>query len=138
MIKFKLLHDKAKAPTRATEGAAGFDLYCCEHATLYPGVHAVLGTGVAMAIPPRHVGLIWPRSGMAARHGVDTLAGVVDSDYRGEVRVSLINHGDRPVELKPGDRIAQIIFQQHLSWADVVDELDETERGDGGFGSTGY
>lgn len=93
MVKFKLLSETATAPTRATEGAAGFDLYCNQHATLQPGVHAVLNTGVAMAIPAGFVGLIWPRSGMAAKHGVDTLAGVIDSDYRGEVRVSLINHG---------------------------------------------
>lgn len=137
MIRVKLSGD-AIMPTKSHDYDAGWDLYAIEHATLMPGVHAVLPTGVRMAIPAGFAGLIWPRSGMAAKHGIDTLAGVVDAGYRGEVKVSLINHGHDPVEIKPGDRIAQMIIQL-ISMDDMssVDDLDNTDRGHGGFGSTG-
>lgn len=134
--KFKL-QDNAKSPVRSSGGAAGFDIHAISYAELWPGVHAILSTGVAVAIPEGHVGLIWPRSGMAAKFGVDTLAGVIDCDYRGEIKVSLINHGDKMIEIKPGDRIAQIIVQPFAADAEVVTELDDTSRGAAGFGSTG-
>lgn len=137
-IKFKPVTADAKAPVRSTPGSAGFDIFANEHATLKPGIHAVLNTGISCALPDGTVGLIWPRSGMAAKYGVDTLAGVVDSDYRGEVRVSLINHGQHDVEIRPGDRIAQMIVQHFLGLAEVTAELDDTERGVNGFGSTGH
>ncbi len=137
MIQFKKLNDTAIIPRRTSEGAAGFDIYCNDFVTLRPGVHCLLSTGIAMAIPHGWVGLIWPRSGLAAKHGINVLAGVVDADYRGEVKASLINHGQDTVEFKPGDRIAQILFQPVLLQSIEVTELSDTVRGDGGFGSTG-
>src|ERR687898_838106 len=96
------------------------------------------GTGVVLALPPGHVGLVWPRSGLALRHGIDTLAGVIDSDYRGEVRVVLVNHGREPVRIEPGDRIAQLVVQKVERAAFVTaSELAGTIRGERGFGSSG-
>jgi dUTP pyrophosphatase len=105
---------------------------------LGPGERAAVGTGLALELPPGTVGLVWPRSGLAVRHGVDTLAGVVDSDYRGEVKVVLINHGREPFHVSAGDRIAQLLVQR-VEQVDFVTESDltATERGAGGFGSTG-
>ena len=91
-----------------------------------------------MALPERHVGLIWPRSGLAFKHGIDTLAGVVDSDYRGEIRIVLMNHGDKDFPVKKGDRVAQLLVQKIEFLACVETEtLPETVRGDMGFGSSG-
>lgn len=137
MIQFKKLTANARIPQRGSAGAAGFDIYCNDFIRLAPRVHCLLPTGIAMAIPHGWVGLIWPRSGLAAKNGIDTLAVVVDADYRGEVKVSLINHGHDVVEFKPGDRIAQILFQPVLLQSVEVDELSDTIRGAGGFGSTG-
>ena len=138
-VKIKLLQENAKAPARATEHAAGYDIYCNEHFTLKPGARGLISTGFAMSVPHGMVALIWPRSGLAGKHGIDSLAGVVDSDYRGEVKVALINHGDSLVEFKPGDRIAQMVVQQVYQQPVVlVDNLEDTQRGAGGFGSTGY
>lgn len=138
MVKVVLTHPRAKAPVRANPGDAGMDIFAVESCTLKPGVHAVLPTGVHMEIPYGYVGLVWPRSGMAVRHGVDVLAGVIDSTYRGEIKVSLINHGFDPVEIRVGDRIAQILIQM-ISQAPcvVVGSLSDSKRGNGGFGSTG-
>lgn len=125
-------------PEYASEGCAGADLRASEAVTLAPGQRAAVPTGVRVAIPAGHVGLIWPRSGLAVRHGLDTLAGVIDSDYRGEIRVALVNHGDVPVALAPGDRIAQLLIQPVTRARFTrTAALDETERGEGGFGSTG-
>ena len=97
-----------------------------------------MGTGIVLALPPGHVGLVWPRSGLALRHGIDTLAGVIDSDYRGEVRVVLVNHGGEPFAIARGDRIAQLLVQKVERVEFVArDTLDATTRGAGGFGSTG-
>ncbi len=138
MIYFKKLHENAQLPTRGSEHAAGLDLYAVERMDIWPGAQVMIPTGLAVAIPADHYGRIAPRSGLAAKYGIQVHAGVVDSDYRGEVRVCLINHGDKMVEFKPGDRIAQLIIEKCLivpaAWAD---ELDGTERGAGGFGSTG-
>lgn len=125
-------------PEYATEGAAGADLRASADAVLEPGARAAVPTGVRFQIPAGYVGLIWPRSGLALRHGIDTLAGVIDSDYRGEVLVILVNHGAAPVRIAAGDRIAQVLFQK-VERARVVaaDALDATPRGAGGFGSTG-
>src|SRR4051812_35959739 len=98
-------------PEYATDGSAGADLRSSEAVTLPPGGRAAVPTGIAIEIPPDHVGLVWPRSGLAVRHGIDTLAGVIDSDYRGEVKVVLVNHGREPVTIAKGDRIAQLIVQ---------------------------
>lgn len=137
-LPVRLSHPRAKLPARKHSADAGMDIYAVEPATLKPGVHAVLPTGVHTAIPHGHVGLVWPRSGMAAKHGVDVLAGVVDSGYSGEVMVSLINLGHEDVEIKPGDRIAQMLIQRVELWSCVeVDELGESERGANGLGSSG-
>lgn len=125
-------------PEYASEGCAGADLRASERVTLAPGGRAAVSTGVRLAIPPGHVGLIWPRSGLAVRHGLDTLAGVIDSDYRGEVKVALVNHGTEPVTLEPGDRIAQLLVQPVTRALFIrAGELEDTPRGDAGFGSTG-
>ena len=127
-----------RRPEYASSGAAGADLRASEARTLAPGERAAVPTGLRAEIPEGHVGLIWPRSGLAVRHGIDTLAGVVDSDYRGELRVVLVNHGTEPFQIEPGDRIAQLLLQKVERAAFVlVVEVTESERGEGGFGSTG-
>ena len=93
MLDVKLLLPEATVPTKATPGAAGWDLYSAENVTVQPGKWLAVETGIAVAIPADHVGLIWPRSGLSVKHGIDVLAGVVDSDYRGGIAVVLANHG---------------------------------------------
>lgn len=125
-------------PSRASSQAAGADLMTVNDFTLYPSCRAIIHSGFAWKINQHCVGMIRPRSGLAAKHGIDVLAGVVDSDYRGEVKVVLINHGDRPVVFHKGDRIAQMVIQPVvMSEIEEVSELGDTERGSGGFGSTG-
>jgi dUTP pyrophosphatase len=125
-------------PEYGSAAAAGADLRAREAADLSPGARAAIPTGVHVQIPPGHVGLVWPRSGLAMRHGIDTLAGVIDSDYRGEVRVILVNHGTEPVRIEAGDRIAQLLIQAVLRATFVrAESLDDSARGPGGFGSTG-
>ncbi len=125
-------------PEYASEAAAGADLRASEPLVIEPGGRAAVATGVRLQIPPGHVGLVWPRSGLAVRHGLDTLAGVIDSDYRGELRVVLVNHGREPFAVAVGDRVAQLLVQPvarvRFRPAEV---LDDTGRGQGGFGSTG-
>jgi dUTP pyrophosphatase len=125
-------------PEYASPGAAGADLRAAEAVSLPPGGRAAVATGLHLEIPPGHVGLVWPRSGLAVRHGLDTLAGVIDSDYRGEVRVVLVNHGTETVHLAPGDRIAQLLVQR-VERGDFsrVEDLADSARGRSGFGSTG-
>jgi len=130
------------APSYATELAAGLDLPACvsEPLTLAPGARALVPTGWSVALPRGYEAQVRPRSGLALRHGVTVLnaPGTVDADYRGEIGVVLINHGDAPFVLRPGDRIAQLVIAAvaHVS-VDVVVTLDETARGAGGYGSTG-
>jgi dUTP pyrophosphatase len=125
-------------PQYATEGAAGADLRARDDTTLGPGARAAVPTGIRVEIPPGHVGLIWPRSGLAVRHGIDTLAGVIDSDFRGEVAVVLVNHGAEPVRIAAGDRIAQLLVQKVArARFERSAGLDPTGRAAGGFGSTG-
>jgi dUTP pyrophosphatase len=125
-------------PVYATDGSAGADLFASADGVLEPRTRAAVATGIRLQIPPGYVGLVWPRSGLAVRHGVDTLAGVIDSDYRGEVMVVLINHGSTTVRITAGDRIAQVLFQK-VERARLVASgaLDATGRDSGGFGSTG-
>jgi dUTP pyrophosphatase len=125
-------------PEYSSHGAAGADLYANEALTLPAGERAAVATGLRIEIPPGHAGLVWPRSGLAVRHGIDTLAGVIDSDYRGEVRVVLVNHGREPFRIEPGDRIAQLVVQK-VERAVFVSarELAGTVRGESGFGSSG-
>jgi dUTP pyrophosphatase len=129
---------EASVPEYASSAAAGADLRASEEVVIAPGARAAVPTGLRLEIPSGHVGLIWPRSGLAVKHGIDTLAGVVDSDYRGEVRVVLINHGQEPFAIRAGDRVAQLLLQK-IERADFVaaDRVSETARGAGGFGSTG-
>jgi dUTP pyrophosphatase len=124
-------------PDYATEGAAGADLRAAEAVTLVAGARAAVATGLSVEIPPGHVGLVWPRSGLAVRQGIDTLAGVIDSDYRGEVKVVLVNHGTEPVAIAAGDRIAQLLVQPVARVRFTRAALAPTGRGAGGFGSTG-
>lgn len=139
MIKFTKVHPFASIPKRANEHAAGFDLYSVEEYEFEPGERCLLTTGVAMALERGFWGEIKPRSGMALNNGIDVMAGVIDSDYRGEIQVLLINHGGFNYTIKPGDRIAQIVIQRHYSGllSREVASLDETDRGASGYGSTG-
>jgi len=135
------LRDGAVVPERAYPGDAGLDLVSCERLVIAPGERAVVGTGVAVAIPDGHAGLVLPRSGLAARHGIGIVnaPGLVDSGYRGEVRVVLVNHDlAESFTVEPGMRIAQLVVVP-VAAADPVDveELPETQRGVAGFGSSG-
>jgi dUTP pyrophosphatase len=133
-----LLGDGASLPEYASAGAAGADLRASEAVDLPPGGRAAVPTALRLQIPPGHVGLVWPRSGLAVRHGIDTLAGVVDSDYRGEVRVVLVNHGEEFFRIAKGDRVAQLLVQRVERAAFTsVSSIEDTGRGSGGFGSTG-
>jgi len=125
-------------PFYAHEGDAAFDLRAAEEHVLEPGKKLIVKTGLKMAIPEGHVGLIWDRSGLAAKNGVHVLAGVVDSGYRGEVGVVLKNLGEANVEITKNMRIAQMLIQPVVT-AEIEESenLEETKRGDGGFGSTG-
>ena len=136
MIKVELLDNRAKVPTRATPFAAGLDLYSLEAGVVPPNQTYRIATGVAIEIPTGYVGLIWPRSGMASRFGMDILGGVIDSDYRGEIIVMVKTL--KECHFTYGDRIAQLIIQP-VSNFEVVRSpyLSGTERGTDGFGSTG-
>ena len=137
-MKLKLLSSDAVVPTKATDTSAGYDLTSTETYILLPGQRFAFPTGIAVAIPENYYGRIAPRSGLAFKQGIDVLAGVIDSCYRGEIKVILINLGDKNVTVSAGDRIAQIIFEKYHDFdIQVVSELDNTERGEGGFGSTG-
>jgi dUTP pyrophosphatase len=127
-------------PAYATEGAAGMDVLAAEDVTLAPGARHAVATGLAVAIPHGFEIQVRPRSGLALKHGVTVpnTPGTIDSDYRGELKVIMINHGAEPFEIRRGDRIAQLVLAPvvQATWL-KVDELDETARGEGGFGSTG-
>jgi dUTP pyrophosphatase len=135
------LNDEAMLPTRAHKGDAGLDLYACEAAHIGPGERWSVGTGVAVEIPEGHAGLVLPRSGLAKKHGIALVnsPGLIDSGYRGEIRVLLLNTD--PAEtfrVEPGDRIAQLVISP-IALAEPVEtaSLAESARGDGGFGSSG-
>lgn len=137
-LLIKYLSGHAYLPTRGSDGAAGFDLYCTKSVDIPPGRQAVLPTAIAVAIPAGWYGRIAPRSGLATRHAINVHAGVIDADYRGEIKVALINHGDDTVEFRHGDRIAQLIVERcSMGEYAIVDELPDSERGANGFGSTG-
>ena len=137
-VKIHLITETAIMPTQSSPGAAGWDLYADETLTLMPHQRAMVATGFAITLPTDTAGLIWPRSGLALKQGIDVLAGVVDSDYRGPVGVVLQNHGQQPVAISPGDRIAQLVIQPIVpARLMAVSQLGDTHRGDRGFGSTG-
>lgn len=127
-------------PAYATPGAAGMDVVSAEDVTLAPGARHAVATGLSMAIPDGFEVQVRPRSGLALKHGitVPNTPGTIDSDYRGELKVILINHGAEPFPIHRGDRVAQLVLAPvtRASWHEV-EQLDETERGAGGFGSTG-
>lgn len=141
-MNIKKLRDGATLPTYGSEFSAGADLYACLDApvTIEPASTLLIPTGIALAIPEGLVGLIYARSGLASKKGLAPAnkVGVIDSDYRGEVMVALHNHGKLPQTVENGERVAQIVFAPYYA-ADfeLVDELDATARGAGGFGSTG-
>ena len=140
-LKIKMLADNAVIPTYGSEYAAGADLYSCEgELTFAPGETKMVHTGLAMQIPVGYVGLVYARSGIASKRGLAPAnkVGVVDSDYRGEIMVALHNHSTEPQSIVAGERIAQMVIAPYLTVNYVeTDTLDETDRGTGGFGSTG-
>ncbi|MGF7154584.1 dUTP diphosphatase [Novosphingobium gossypii] len=127
-------------PVYATDGAAGMDVVSAEDVTIAPGGRHAVATGLSVAIPVGFEIQVRPRSGLALKHGISVpnAPGTVDSDYRGEVKVILINHGAEAFDIRRGDRVAQLVLAPvtRASWIEV-EELDETARGEGGFGSTG-
>jgi dUTP pyrophosphatase len=135
------LQESATLPTRAHEGDAGLDLYACETAHIGPGERWSVGTGIAVEVPHGHAGLVLPRSGLAREHGISLVnsPGLIDSGYRGEVRVLLLNTDPAEVfRVEPGDRIAQLLIAPIALPAPVeVEALAESARGEGGFGSSG-
>jgi dUTP pyrophosphatase len=135
------LHRQARIPSRAHAGDAGLDLYAAETASIPPGGRTGVGTGIAVAIPQGHAGMVLPRSGLAARHGITipNAPGLIDSGYRGELRVLLLNSDPvETFEVKPGDRIAQLVVSPFAVAEPVeVEALDDTARGLAGFGSSG-
>jgi len=137
-LSFKRLDPRAILPTRGSAFAAGLDIYAIEDLTILPGERSLARTGLAVAIPPGYYGRVAPRSGLATKHGLDTLAGVVDADYRGEIGCLLLNSGAETIQLPAGSKICQLIIEKIITpspaWAD---EITETDRGSGGFGSTG-
>lgn len=127
-------------PQHQTAGAACIDLIAAvdETIVLKPGMRAAIPTGLCFAIPTGYHGQIWPRSGLAVKNGIDTLAGMIDCDYRGELKVALINHGQEDFVIERGMRVAQFLIAPYATVAAIeVAELPDTERGAGGFGSTG-
>ena len=137
-VYIRKLDESAIIPTRATDSDAGYDLYSTNDGVVPARGRKVVGTGIAIAIPPGHYGRVAPRSGLAVKRGIDVLAGVVDSGYRGEVGVVLQNLSDEDFPFKKGDRVAKLILEQcnTIGWVEL-DELEDSVRSDGGFGSTG-
>ncbi len=137
-LEFRKLHPAAKLPARGSRFAAGLDLSSIDDQTIHAHGRAIVRTGLAVAVPHGFYGRIAPRSGLATKHGLDVLAGVIDSDYRGEILCALINHGDEPVEIAAGMRVAQLLIEAIATpdpcWSE---DMSETTRGEGGFGSTG-
>ncbi len=152
MLEVRKLCATATLPRRATEGSAGYDLSAClrddagaprcdfarSGGVIEPGARAMVPLGISIALPPETYGRIGPRSGLAVRHCIDTAAGVVDMDYRGELHAVLVNHGPAPYVVEHGARVAQLIIER-IALPDVVEveTLGETARGAGGFGSSG-
>src|SRR6266404_85093 len=137
-LSFKKLHERAVLPSRGSFHAAGLDLYSIEDLTIESRQRYLARTGLAVAIPEGYYGRIAPRSGLALRTGLDVLSGVIDADYRGEIGCLLYNTGDETINLPAQSKICQLIIEKIITpeavWAD---EIDETDRGSGGFGSTG-
>lgn len=137
-VRIKLLSENGTIPTKGTSSSAGYDLYSSENSEIDPLKRALIKTNISIAIPDGYYGRIAPRSGLAYKNGIDVMAGVIDSDYRGDVGVILYNTGADVFQIKKGDRIAQLIIEKchTVDWLETED-LSETERGEGGYGHTG-
>ena len=138
-INIKKTNTSAKIPTRASPTDAGADLYSVEDCSIFPMQRKMVATGVQLEIPEGYYGRIAPRSGLALKQGIDVLAGVIDSSYRGEIKVIIFNTDNQKVfKVNVGDRIAQLIIEKHYNFDFVeVEDLETTDRGEGGFGSSG-
>jgi dUTP pyrophosphatase len=138
-VEVKLLNINAEIPTKGSQNAAGYDLYSTEAGVIKPKERRLIKTGLVLEIPSGYYGRIAPRSGLAFKSGIDVMAGVIDSDYRGEIGVILYNSDSySDFIFGMGDKIAQIIFEKHYDFdMSLINDLSETKRGDGGFGSTG-
>lgn len=138
LLSFKRLDPRAILPSRGSGSAAGLDIYGIEELTIPPGERRLARTGLALAIPEGYYGRLAPRSGLATKKGLDTLAGVIDADYRGELGCLLYNAGSETIHLPAGSKICQLIIEKIITPTPVwADEITDTDRGSGGFGSTG-
>jgi dUTP pyrophosphatase len=140
-LSIELVHHHAKLPTKAHTSDAGYDLYSCEKMLIRDQKSAIVRTGIKANLPHNYYGRIASRSGLAAKHGIDVAAGVIDNGYHGEIMVLLRNHGPADYEINIGDKIAQMILEQYGDFpvvlVDSVAELSKTTRGESGFGSSG-
>lgn len=137
-IKVKKLDKEARLPEYAHPGDAGMDIFSLEDYELKPKERHLFSTGVSIALPRGYVALIWDKSGLAAKYGLSTLGGVIDADYRGEYKIVILNTSDKSYNIKKGDKIAQVIIQPVVkAETEEVEDLDQTGRGSGSFGSTG-
>jgi dUTP pyrophosphatase len=137
-IKFKKDTEDTTIPTKGHVSDAGWDLYSNDECYIAGNTRKLVDTGIRLEIPDGYVGLIWPRSGLAVNEGIDVFAGVIDSGYRGVIKVCLYNSSEDGVEIKKGDRIAQILFQEIPCFnIEEIDDLSDSERKEDGFGSTG-
>lgn len=132
------LNEEAKVPAYACQGDAGMDLFSNEDILILPGKRVLISTGICVEFPEEFVALIWDKSGIALKKGLTKIAGVIDSSYRGEWKIALFNLGKEKIHINKGDKIAQVLFQRiEKAQVEIVENLSETSRGEGGFGSTG-
>lgn len=139
-VRVKKLRENAVLPSYGSDYAAGADLYACNAVTVEPGATEFVQTGLALEVPAGYAGLVYARSGLACKKGLAPAnkVGVIDADYRGEVMVALYNHSSQAVEIEPGERVAQLVITPYLTAVfEETEELFDTVRGEGGFGSTG-
>ncbi len=137
-LKIKKLHPDAIIPSYAHEGDAAVDLYSCVTVTIQPGERVQIGTGIAIELPPDHATYIWDKSGLSHKHGLKTLGGIIDAGYRGEYKVGMVNLSNEPYTVEKGHKIAQMFIEKRTLLEFIeVDELSDSSRGAGGFGSTG-
>ena len=137
-IKIKKLHSDAKVPSYAHEGDAGMDVYSNEDLIIGAGKRVLVSTGISTEFPVGYVALVWDKSGIAVKGGVTKMAGVIDAGYRGEWKIALLNTSEEDYEIKKGEKIAQVLLQKVESpEIEIVEDVENSSRGDGGFGSTG-
>ncbi len=137
-IKFKKLNSNAIIPSFGRAGDAGMDIYCDADVVVAPKKIIAVSTGISMELPSGFVALVWDRSGLALKNGIKTMGGVLDSGYRGEIKIIMTNLSDEKLEIKKGSRVAQMLIQKYeVLDIEVVEELSGSERGEGGFGSSG-